>query len=284
MKLEMETAAMPQTARGEGSAGAPIVLVAGGKGGVGKSLVAANLALQLQLEGARVLLCDLDLGLGNASVLFDVKPERTIEDALRGDVEGLAECVFEGPHGLHLLAASSGTPSMAGLGQNSRRALWTGLRELRFEYDIIIADGAAGIGPDLLEFATAADRVLVVTTPQPAALTDAYGLIKALGDPDRVGTTDVATPELFVNQASGIAEAESTASRLRVTCERFLARSPRFVGWLPWSASVAESACSRRPFVLDERSGAALERRSLQALGTRFRRRLKLDSCLASLP
>jgi flagellar biosynthesis protein FlhG len=235
---------------------APIVLVTGGKGGVGKTTLAANTAFALARRGRRVLLVDLDLGLADAHVLLRISPPRTLEDALFGRCE-LRDCIVRAELGLDVLAASSGTPAMGQLGDELRARLCAGLRELARDYDILVADGAAGIGPDVLAFCGLADHVLVVTTPEPMAMTDAYGLIKALVtrvDATHGGVPELSTPEIVVNRAAGIDEARSIARKLGGVCERFLARSPRMAGWLPASRSVASSAIEQRPFADDERA------------------------------
>ena len=241
---------------------APIVLVSGGKGGVGKTTIAANLALELSRRGHRTLLVDLDLALGDVHVLLHLTPPRTIEDALSG-AASFGECIVRGPSGLDVLAAGSGTLEMAHLDEKKRALLASGLRDLARRYDVVVADGASGIGTDALAFCSLADHVLVVTTPDPTALTDAYGLIKALHAFGEAESREVPTPELVINLASGLEEAESTAAKLRIVCERFLARSPRSAGWLPASSAV-ELACRRqRPFALERArslSAACLER------------------------
>lgn len=229
-----------------------IVLLTGGKGGVGKTTLAANAALALAREGKRVLLVDLDLGLADAHVLLRLGAPRTIEDALRGTCS-LAECVVRHPSGLDVLTASSGSPEMAHLDLDRRGRLADGLRELARGYDMVVADGAAGIGPDVLAFCGLADHVLVVTTPDPAAITDAYGLIKALHAFGESTDTEVPTPEIVVNRAASAEEAESVAAKLRLVCERFLSRSPRSAGWMPASGVVETAARFQRPFALDPR-------------------------------
>jgi len=260
------------TARADESSNAsrtPIVLVTGGKGGVGKTTLAANLALALSKKRRRVLLVDLDLGLADAHVMLAVSTRRTIEDAVAGRYE-LAECVVRTEHGLDVLPASSGSPEMGLLSDERRTRLSRALRELSSRYDLVIADGAAGIGPDVLSFCQMADHVLVVTTPDPTAITDAYGLIKALHASAESGDGDVATPELIVNRASGIEEAESVAAKLRLVCERFLSRSPRSAGWMPASGAIEIAARFQRPFALDPRE--SLASRCLDALATRISR------------
>ncbi len=248
---------------------APIVLVSGGKGGVGKTTIAANLALELARKGRRALLVDLDLGLGDVHVLLHLTPPRTIEDGLSGAVR-FDECIVRGPSGLDVLAAGSGSLAMAHLDETRRTRLASGLRDLAQRYDVVVADGASGIGIDALAFCCLADHVLVVTTPDPTALTDAYGLIKALHAFGEAESREVPTPELVINQASGIEEAESTAAKLRIVCERFLARSPRSAGWLPASGAVELACRLQRPFALER--ARSLAATCLERLAARVER------------
>lgn len=234
----------------------PLVLFTGGKGGVGKSLLAANAAVALASRGHRVLLADLDLGLADLDVLLRLRCERTLEDALAGRVR-FADCVVDGPGGVRVLGGSSGTPSMGRLDDDERAKLFEGLFDVSREHDVVIADGAAGIGPEVLESCALADHVLVVTTPEPAALTDAYGLIKALHQETVEHGRDVPTPELVVNQARSVEDAEHAAAKLRTVCERFLARSPRTAGWMPASTAIARSAALQQPFALAATDGLA---------------------------
>ncbi|TAJ21875.1 MAG: MinD/ParA family protein [Planctomycetota bacterium] len=227
---------------------APFLLVAGGKGGVGKSLVCANLALALARRGRRVLLADLDLGLGNQHVLFGSSPERSLEHALLED-RPLEHAIQRVAERVDLLAAGTGEPGMVGLAPALRAALERGLERLRGSYDVVIGDAAAGIGVDVLWPAAQASRVLIVTTPEPAALTDAYGLIKALDAHGARASVEIPTPEVLVNLVSGPDEAERVARGLRLVSERFLARSPRLAGWLPRSSEAARSVFARQPFV-----------------------------------
>lgn len=246
------------------SPSAPFLFVTGGKGGVGKTTLAANLGVRLSREGIRPLLVDLDFGLANLNVLLGIRPRRTVEDLLVARCE-LAECTHAGPGGVDVVPGSSGSLTM-GLADPVRPG-----RLLKLlggcEHDLIVGDSPAGIGEDVLRFAACARRVLLVTTPEPPAVTDAYGVIKAIDAYAREQGVEVATPELFVNLATDAHEARLVAGNLRQVCERFLSRSPRFVGWMPRSRAVPASVLSREPFVLSDpgcpasRSVARLARR-----------------------
>jgi flagellar biosynthesis protein FlhG len=258
----------------------PFVLVTGGKGGVGKTVLAANLATELASCGFRVLVVDLDLGLANLNMLFGLRGTRTIEDALAGRCT-FDECVT-GAGGVDVLPASSGTESMGRLDAAARQVLLAGVSEIASDYDVVVGDSAAGIGPDVLDFARAADRVLVVTTPDVTAITDAYGLIKAL---DQYGSRidgDIPTPEIVVNFASGVEEGKAIAGKLQAVCERFLSRSPRQAGWLPRSTAVARSVTSQEPFARGERKG--LEKLCLRQIASRLSRPLRDGDILVNTP
>ncbi|MBK7642490.1 MAG: AAA family ATPase [Planctomycetes bacterium] len=244
------------SARPEHASGtrAPFLFVTGGKGGVGKTLVAANLALDLARRGKRVLLADLDLALSNLNVMLQLPATRTLE-AFFARRAPLQECIVTVPGGPDVLPAASGAGELAALPAAERRRLLDGLSALAHNYDLVLADGAAGIGADVLSFAAAADHVLLVTTPEPTALTDAYGLLKALHIHGEHGEREVPTPELVVNLATGVEEAESSARKLRGVCERFLARSPKLAGWLPRSQGVARSIERQQPFALERGRG-----------------------------
>lgn len=236
---------------------APIVYVTGGKGGVGKTVLAANLCARLAGDGARVLLVDLDLGLADADVLLQHCSALGLLDAVRDGVD-LAACVAHTAHGFDLLAGIAGEREWAMLGGEHRSRLVDGLRRLAHGYDLVVADGSPGIGEDVLAFAAAADRVLLVTTPDALALADAYGLLKALHERSETTEPEIPTPEVVVNRARDLSEAEFTASRLRTVSERFLARSPAWAGWLPESRAMA-GACKVRSHSADEVPGTSAE-------------------------
>ena len=235
--LEVQAFQLDENAR----LAAPFLLFTGGKGGVGKTTLTADLGVALARSGKRVLLVDLDLGLANLDVVLRLSSNRTGEDALAGRC-AFEDCTVRGPGGVYVLPAGSGNTEMGKPDEERRAQILAGLQRLAPDYDVLIGDSAAGIGHDVLGFAAAADHVFVVTTPSPAALTDAYGLIKALDSWGRDSGREVPTPELVVNQVACLEQAEAIASRLRGVCERFLCRRPRTAAWLPSSAEIGRAA------------------------------------------
>lgn len=226
----------------------PFALVTGGKGGVGKSSLALNLALALGQRGRRVLLVDLDLGLGDLAVMMKISPARTLEDFFLAG-QPLKSCLTPLGGGVDLLAGGAGSSDLARPDSARRADLFAGLAELAPAYDLILADSAAGIGPSVLAFAAAADCVLCVATPDPASITDAYGIVKAMDQYATRTGQEVPTPGLVLNRVAGATEADSLAARLAQVTSRFLSRRPRLLGWLPESKSVHAATRTQRAFV-----------------------------------
>ena len=229
----------------------PFVFMTGGKGGVGKSSLTLNLGIALTKIGLRVLIVDLDLGLANLNVLAKVNPARNLEDYLAGRAE-IRDCVVEIAGGVSLIAGSSGTGEMGRPDRARRAKLFDGLASMKNDFDVILGDSSAGIGPDVLAFAAAADFVLAVATPEPASITDVYGILKALDHWADENGVEIPTPSVVMNRVSGSAEASSMQLRLAKVTKRFLSRNPRLVGWVPESRTVRLSSLTQRPFVLSE--------------------------------
>ncbi len=248
---------------------APILYVTGGKGGVGKTVVCVNLCAALARRGVRVLLVDLDLGAADADVLLRHVDARGLIDVLAEGAR-VADCASRTAHGFDFVPGVSGVRDWSALGEAARGALMLAVRQAACGYDLVVLDGSPGIGADVLAFAAEADSVLLVTTPELTALTDAYGLLKALHERSEALDPEIPTPEVVVNRARDLSEAERTAGRLRDVAQRFLARSPRWAGWLPESGTVTESCRDQRPFGASSRATSA--HTCLDALAARFAR------------
>ena len=221
----------------------PWIVVGGGKGGVGKTLVAVNLALQTVRAGCRTLLVDLDPGLGNVDVQMRLAPKHTIDDVVDGKCSP-AEAIVTGPGGVAVLAGRSGATQLAsGDLERIHRTLDAVARAAR-GYDLVVCDTGAGIGPAVVETLRRAKLVVAVTTPDPTAVTDCYALCKILA------ARGISEPTLVVNRVRSRDEALRTAARLTSVCEKFLSTKPSLLGWLRSDPLVELSVLDQRPFAL----------------------------------
>ena len=242
------------TARANGSSVAHLarpaasVCVASGKGGTGKSVVTASLATLLAARG-KTLIVDADLGVGNAHILFDVAPPHSLVDVVHG-VCRVRDVVVPCGEALALVGGGSGVSHMAGLSAYELHLVARGIEEVERDYDFVIVDSAAGISEQTIAFAAACDIVLVVTTPDLTAMTDAYALLKVL-----LAHAPQCAPLLIVNRVAddiddtGEHTAERVAERLCSVCRRFLGREPRFIGRVPEDRAVVRSIAARRPVI-----------------------------------
>jgi flagellar biosynthesis protein FlhG len=200
---------------GEAARTPRVIAVSSGKGGVGKTVISANLGLRLAQMGRRVLLIDADLALANLDLMLGLKATRTIREVMSRSCT-LEEAVVKGPHELALLAACSGDEDFAEMDATRRMALFSAIDTLEAQYDTLIVDTGAGIGSNAVSFAAAAEQVLVVVTPDPASMADAYAMIKVLS---RRGKLRI---NLVVNMATNPSEADSVIERLLALVDQFL--------------------------------------------------------------
>lgn len=208
-----------------------LTAIASGKGGTGKTLLATGLAHALAQEGERVLLCDADLGLSNASVHLGLDDCGDLPGFISGDA-ALTEAVApvlggaDMRGGFDIIAAPSGSGAFANFGEAGAQTLMAKLKHAG-SYDRVILDLSAGVDAAVMRFAASSDDVLLVFTPDPAALTDAYAFAKLLkGMTNRL-------PQLLVNMAANEAEARRTAEALIATCNAFLKSAPPYLGAVP---------------------------------------------------
>lgn len=223
---------------------ANVIAVTSGKGGVGKSNISVNLAIKLAAAGKQVVLLDADLGLANADVLCSLDLPFNIAHVIARKKE-LREVMVQAPGGFRLIGGASGLARMADLTDNDRQRLINSLAELEQQVDVILIDTGAGISPNVLAFTRAADHVLVVTTPEPTAITDAYAVIKVLsrdGDERRVS--------LLVNQVKSATEARMVHDRIAKVARQFLNATVYEAGYVFADEQVQASVRKRQPFVL----------------------------------
>lgn len=229
----------------------PVIAIASGKGGVGKTNLAVNLSICLAQAGRRATLLDADLGMANADVLCGLTPGRRLDDVLRDPAgPGLASCIVRAPGGFLLVPGAVGVARIADLDGASRQRLVDQLEALESRSDVVFVDTGAGVGRDVLAFATCADWLMVVVTPEPTSITDAYGLIKCVLARSQERCAAPPRLALVVNEARRRDEIDAVSTRLETTCERFLGCRPLVLGGVRLDARVGRSVRRRVPHLL----------------------------------
>jgi len=223
---------------------AMVVAITSGKGGVGKSNIAVNLAIQLAGAGKNVVLLDADLGLANADVLCNIDLPYNLSHVIARKRE-LCDVLVKAPGGFELIGGASGLARMADLSDHDRQRLISALGELEERADLILIDTGAGISPNVLSFTRAADEVLVVTTPEPTAITDAYAVVKVISREQSQRRVS-----LLVNQVRSAAEAGVVHDRIAKVARQFLGVSVFDAGYVMMDDQVPAAVRRRTPFVI----------------------------------
>jgi len=232
-----------------------LVAVGSGKGGTGKTCFSLSLAQSFANRGERVLLCDADLGLSNTSVQLGIADGGDLPGVMAGSVALKKAVVTVGGYNasFDLLAAPAGTGWLAEANEKAAAGLIAALLG-GTGYDRVVIDLGAGVGPGTLTIAAHADDALVLATPDPSAITDAYAFIKLVGM-----RTGGRLPAIVVNMASGAPEAKRTAEALMLSAKTFLRTAPDYLGFVPRDIHVAEAIRRQQPlFALHPQSPAAL--------------------------
>jgi flagellar biosynthesis protein FlhG len=222
---------------------AKVLAIASGKGGVGKTNISANLAICLARTGKRVLLWDADMSLGNLDVILNVQSKHNISHVLFGHKQ-LNEIIHHGPYGIDILCGASGMESMANLTEFQQSRLIHAMDELQDNADVIIIDSAAGIAKSVVGFCMASDHVLVVTTPDATAMTDAYGMIKVLAANAYEGHMS-----MVVNMADTQAQAKKTYLQIAKVAKQFLGLTIYYAGSVLFDPNLVSAVRARTPVI-----------------------------------
>jgi len=239
------TASTKTTAKGATGSGACITAVTSGKGGVGKTFVTANLAAALARQGERVLVLDADLGLANLDVVLNLYPKLTLHDVFTGQTR-LEDAILPAPGGFSVLLAGSGMIEYSRLTPTVRDQLHDVIQQVRPRFDRVLLDTGAGISDVVLYTVSLADEVLIVATPEPTSLTDAYATIKVLAT-----TQPRRLIRLLVNQVQRVGEGRAIRKQLQLVVDRFVNSGLdqpvmiELLGEVPLDPSVRESVLKR---------------------------------------
>jgi flagellar biosynthesis protein FlhG len=220
-----------------------VLAISSGKGGVGKTNVVINLAVEIQRRGLRVLVFDADLGLSNVPILLGLVPEYNISHVLFGEMR-MKDVLFPGPEGVTVLPAGFGVQEMAALTEEQQLRLLCETEELEEDFDVVLIDTGAGISPNVLFFNIVSHDNIVVVCPEPASMSDAYVLMKILALQYQRKTFKV-----LMNSVKGESEAALVLDRITEACQRFLGVSVRHFGNIPYDTHIREAVRSQKPVV-----------------------------------
>ena len=235
-----------------------VMAITSGKGGVGKTNVVAGLAIALANQGQKVVVLDADFGLANIDILLGLAPTHTLEHVLRGE-KVLEEIMVEGPRGIQVIPASSGIQELTRLDAASELRLIQGLQRVSEGQDWLLIDTAAGIHDSVIKLIMAAQEIVLVTTPEPTSLVDAYAMVKV------VHLRDATKPIwLLINNSQTETEAEETIEQLQAATLRFLGRELQVLGMIPSDPHVLQAVRQQRSVVdLYPRSPASIAFQSI---------------------
>ena len=239
---------------------ASVLAITSGKGGVGKTNITANLGICMAASGKKVLLVDADFSLGNLDIVMNVNNRYNVSHLIY-EGKSVEEIIHTGPDGIEMICGASGLEELADINEFQRRRLLKELSKLQTDNDVILIDTAAGISRSVIGFCLSANNVLVVTTPEATAMTDAYAMIKVL-----VGSKFAGGISLVVNMADTIAEGKKTYQQIAKVAKRFLNIYVYDAGILLRDERLISAVRQRKPVVLAyPRAGITLSLTALAA-------------------
>ena len=225
---------LPDTSRNKRASSTRVISVTSGKGGVGKTNIVANLGYAFARRGAKVLILDADLGLGNLDVLLGLAPKFNLSHVIMGQ-KSIQDIIVEGPGNMRILPASSGIQELTQLNQTQKIQILTELDQLIDAVDILFIDTAAGISSNVMDFNVTAHEIIVVVSPEPTAITDAYALMKVLSLKYAEKSCKV-----IVNLADTSAQGREVFRQLNMVTERFLDMNIDYLGSVLFDAKITQ--------------------------------------------
>lgn len=224
---------------------ARVIAVTSGKGGVGKSSVSINLAVQFTQMGKKVIILDADFGLANIEVMFGVIPQYNLSDLMVSGRE-ISEIITEGPEGIKFISGGSGIAKLVNLDKEQVKRLVNKMSELENMADVIIIDTGAGISSTVMEFLVASPETIIVTTPEPTSITDSYALLKALSMNDNFRREDVSI-KMIANRVSTESEGRNLYEKLNMVVSKFLDIDMTYLGIIPMDNNIVKAVMKQKP-------------------------------------
>jgi len=227
---------------------ARVITVTSGKGGVGKSNVSINLALQFRKMGQRVIILDADFGLANIEIMFGTVPKHNLCDLIYQG-KNIKDIITWGAGDVGFISGGSGIVGMSNLSRDYLTYIIQNLAQLDAIADVIIIDTGAGISDAVLEFLVASGEIILVTTPEPTSITDSYSLLKALNRHPRF-SKEVSQIKVIANRVNKVSEGITLFEKLEVVVSRYLKLPITYLGAIPWDNQLAEAVMQQKPVSL----------------------------------
>ncbi len=224
---------------------ARVIAITSGKGGVGKTSLSVNLAIQLSRMGKRVVIFDADFGLANVEVMLGIRPQHTLLDLIHNNMT-ISQVITQGPNGIGFISGGSGVSELASLDNASIKLLISELVKLDNMYDIVIIDTGAGITDSVMEFVMVSPEVLLVITPEPTSITDAYSLLKVLRRKDAFNPL-YKTISIVSNRVDNELEGREIYNKINTVSTKFLNTNLRYFGSVMYDKSVSSAVVAQKP-------------------------------------
>lgn len=225
-----------------------VIAVTSGKGGVGKTSFSVNLAIQLSKRGQRVVIIDADFGLANVEIMLGIRPKYTMSDLIYNDMN-IDEIITEGPMGVGFISGGSGVQDMVNLDKEQIKSLIAKLVRLDTLADVVIIDTGAGISDSVLEFVLSSPEVMIVATPEPTSITDAYSLLKTVNRSKDFVPLDKKI-QIVANRVSSKEEGQEIYEKLNIVSTKFLNIHLEYLGEIFQDTNVSKAVIEQKPVSL----------------------------------
>lgn len=229
---------------------ARVITVTSGKGGVGKTSISVNIALQFQAQGKRVVVLDADFGLANVEVMLGIRPRYDLADVVFNE-KPIEDVITEGPAGIGFISGGSGVQDLVNLDKARLQKMIAQLVKLDRLYDIVIIDTGAGIADSVIEFVLSSPEVILVITPEPTSITDAYSLLKAVNRKKEFNR-DAKSIKVITNRVVDEEDGQEIYDKISIVVSKFLNIQLEYLGYIPYDKRLGSAVLEQKPVVLGE--------------------------------
>lgn len=241
---------------------ARVIAVTSGKGGVGKTSISVNLALELRKQGERVVILDADFGLANVEVMLGIRPKYNLADLVFKNM-AIEEIITEGPMGIGFISGGSGVQDLVNLDKEQLKKMIAKLVKLDSLYDVVIIDTGAGISDSVIEFVLSSPEVLLIVTPEPTSITDAYSLLKAVNRKKEFDRRNKSI-KVVTNRVRSAEEGQEIYDKISVVVSKFLNIKLTYLGYIPQDKRIGNAVIEQNPIsISDPNSEPAVRMRAI---------------------